>query len=675
MRHRVLWGGLLGATIVAVYAACGSDEPAPTGFTPTSDGGPGTGDESNPILSNDAAPFTLVVNPPNPVVSFPATPNQQFSALVNGVGNPVPASWSVDNALIGTINGNGLFTPTGVIGGVTNVNASVGKVSASTTVTVNLSLSENPGNVDATTQGKLKAGGSADSAFKWLYPYDQTIFPRGLDGPKMQFAGAAPDATYVHITTKYLDYQGFYGASNPARVDLSHPAWKAITLSAGANDPVNVEVTKISGGQVTGPVKETWAIAQGSLKGTVYYNTYNSPQANGTGAIMRIKPGANADVYIGGCTVCHSASANGSTITSGIAWGNGDPLNSGTFPVGANANPPPQYSEALGRYSFGALEPDGAKVLTNGVQPGNIRGLTQPNKSELHDTKTGQKLAASGFDGVVSYAMMPSFSPDGSKLVFNHWDTGKGRTLAVMDVTGGTTFANLVDVATDNAHILGWPFFTPDAAHVLYHVGSYGTENAAGDVSVVDLATKTPTPLAMLNGFNGSTDYLPYGDPEAHKNYEPTVLPVAVGGYYWVVFTSRRVYGNVVGVGVDPFVQNSPRKKLWVSAVDINMVPGKDPSHPAFYLPGQEEAAGNMRGFWALDPCKQNGNSCETGDECCGGFCRSAPDGDGGTSLVCVPPPMGCAQEFEKCTTAGDCCGQAQGYLCLNGHCAQPPPN
>ena len=674
MRHRLLLSTLVGAFAVSTYAACGTED-QPTTFPGQGLDGGGPGDETTIIVNNDATPFTLQIKPPDPVINFPAQPNQAFQAFATGSTAPVLSTWSADNALIGTIDQTGLFTPAGIIGGVTNVNASVGKASASTTVTVNLAMTENPGNVDATTQGKLKAGGTADSAFRWLYPYDQTVFPRGIDGPVMQFDGAVPDAAYVHITSKYLDYHGFFGSSNPARVTLSAMTWKAVALSAGANDPVKVEVTKISGGQVTGPIKETWAVAQGSLKGTVYYNTYNSPQVNGTGAIMRIKPGSPADVYIGNCTVCHSVSAKGSTITSGILWGNGDPLQSGTFPIGQNANPPPQYSENLGRYSFGALTPDGAMVLTHGTPPGNtIRGLTQVTTSELHDTKTGAKIAAPGFDGVVTHAMTPTFSPDGKKVAFNHWDSGNGNSLAVMDVAG-TTFSNLVDIAQDNNKILGWPFFTPDAAHVLYHSGSWGTENAAGDVNLVDLATKTVTPLAMMNGFNGSTNYLPFGAPEAHKNYEPTILPVAVGGYYWAVFTSRRVYGNIVGPGVDPFVQNSPRKKLWVSAIDINMMPGKDPSHPAFYLPGQELPAGNMRGFWALDPCKQNGNTCETGDECCGGFCRTQTDADGGTSLVCVPPPMGCAQEFEKCTAAGDCCGSKQGYLCLNGHCAQPPPN
>ena len=27
--------------------------------------------------------------------------------------------------------------------------------------------------------------------------------------------------------------------------------------------------------------------------------------------------------------------------------------------------------------------------------------------------------------------------------------------------------------------------------------------------------------------------------------------------------------------------------------------------------------SGNSRGFWALDPCKMDGNDCESGDECC----------------------------------------------------------
>jgi hypothetical protein len=151
------------------------------------------------------------------------------------------------------------------------------------------------------------------------------------------------------------------------------------------------------------------------------------------------------------------------------------------------------------------------------------------------------------------------------------------------------------------------------------------------------------------------------------------VNPVASGGYYWVVFTSRRIYGNLISSS--PWGANGatggPIKKLWVAAIEINPAAGADPSHPAFYLPGQELGAGNTRGFWVVDPCKANGSSCETGDECCNGFCRKDPDGG---ALVCIDKPPGnpCSQEFEKCTVDADCCDPTE--KCINGKCAQGKP-
>jgi hypothetical protein len=194
------------------------------------------------------------------------------------------------------------------------------------------------------------------------------------------------------------------------------------------------------------------------------------------------------------------------------------------------------------------------------------------------------------------------------------------------------------------------------------------------------LKTKTAKPLDNLNGKSGGVSYLPTGgnahDDDTTLNYEPTVNPVPSGGYAWVVFTSRRLYGNVATI--NPFYSD-PRyhdltatptpKKLWVAAIDLNAPAGSDPSHPAFYLPAQELLAGNSRGYWVVDPCKSDGNSCETGDECCGGFCRPGAGGN----LVCTATVPACAQEFEKCTTNTDCCNSAA-IQCINGRCAVPLP-
>ena len=82
-----------------------------------------------------------------------------------------------------------------------------------------------------------------------------------------------------------------------------------------------------------------------------------------------------------------------------------------------------------------------------------------------------------------------------------------------------------------------------------------------------------------------------------------------------------------------------------------------------------------MRGFWVLDPCKANGQTCGTGDECCGGYCRPPVAGsDGGTGLICTDQQPSCSQEFEKCTVDSDCCGVSDGFTCINGLCSNNHP-
>jgi hypothetical protein len=245
----------------------------------------------------------------------------------------------------------------------------------------------------------------------------------------------------------------------------------------------------------------------------------------------------------------------------------------------------------------------------------------------------------------------------------------------------------------------GFPAFFPTNDAVVFHnqltnptsSHRYNTwHGATAQVWWSDLGTGTATPLAALNGFDlaTKTPYLPTSGShpdDTQLNYEPTTAPVVSGGYAWVVFTSRRLYGNLATI--DPTISD-PRtgsynykaynqitpKKLWVAAVDIGSIqngkfvegvpPGTDPSHPAFYLPAQEIVAGNSRGFWVLDPCKADGSSCMTGDQCCNGFCEA---GDGG--LVCGTPTGGCSGIQDKCTTAADCCDPSA--LCINGFCAQ----
>jgi hypothetical protein len=695
---------LAGAVLVAVVAACGSGSSdskpfGPGGTTPgPNDDGLGSG--NNVVAAN------LVIDPPNANLTASAAGGQTlaFTARVDGKGDPVAAEWSLDSAALGTIDERGVFTASGRAGGVTTVRARFGNSTGTATLTVNLSIAENTANATPAQQTQLTAGGAADPALKWLYPYDKTVFPRGLLPPTLELAqGVASELVYLHVKSAHFEYKGFLPGGNPLNLPITKKLWDALTLSAGAKDPVVVSVTTLAGGNVTGPVRTTWTIAQGSLKGSVYYNSYDTKLGGtegGTGAVLRIRPGATAELFVGGdatngCTVCHSVSSNGSTLVAARNAARG--YYGYRFDV---ANPANVREQPDGLFNWGALYPDGTLMMTNGVLANTeqtIAGSWAPNvpgvsgvfagdgsfprrPSRLVDPTTGALVPTTGWDDIVQIAQMPSFSPDGRRIAFNRYDKDQGHTISVMDFDPATkTFSNLVDVITDTTKYLGWPTFTPDGKYVIVNRNSnrdYATwASAKADLAIVHIASKTVARLDRVNGYEGGQFVLPHGPGDENVNYMPTLLPQPVGGYYWLVFTSRRRLGNRI---VADDQNNSLRKKLWVVALDIdeNATAAKDVSHPPFYLEGQELAAGNARGFWSLDACKANGDTCEPGvDDCCNGFCRqSGKTESGAPRFACSAERSGCAQENERCDTPADCCDAAQGVQCVANRCRRPTP-
>jgi hypothetical protein len=364
----------------------------------------------------------------------------------------------------------------------------------------------------------------------------------------------------------------------------------------------------------------------------------------------------------------------------------GGPYTSNSFDVTANPNadPPPLATAAVGDedWGFSAVYPDGSKLLT-AAQPMsagqfpalfpfaelNNPGMLGPRQAKMFDTRTGAAIPTTG---LVVNAKMPAFSPDGKKIAFNDHDNGQGHSIAVMDFDPATnTFSNRIEIFKDPTLYPGWPFFTPDGLEVVFSLGNgsdyatiqdppTGLQVNRSNLYIVDLKFLTKRPLELANGLG-----LPARDMDL--NYYSTVSPVAAGGYFWVFFTSRRTYGNVMTQAET----DSVTKKLWVAAINIESQRGEfpsppagDPSHPAFYLPGQELAAGNIRAFATLTPCKADGTTCTSGLDCCGGFCVGG---------VCKPSTPECSKVDDKCTTSADCCAFKPPLACIGGRCAIPP--
>ncbi len=769
-----LGAGLLASLSIAAAVACGSssvglpfsdDTDGSTGSDDASTMPPGFGGHDGQAITDagDASTLPLVIAPAAPapldVTAGSPLPTLAFTATVNGA--KVAPVWSVDRGEIGSINvSSGVFTPTGTLGGTAKVTATLGARTASAIVTVNMHAGQNgalPGDqlgdagaggaggvggegvggaVSPATKTALLGAATADNA-SWLYPYDATVWPRGLLPPLLQWApgtgaadsGAASyDAVYIDLKEAHYEYQGFFSAT--ATPFIHHPipqsAWTALANS-NQGEPITVSLTFSIGGAAFGPIKETWTIASGELKGIVYYQSYGTQLVHnyngamlpggGTGpfgaATLGIRSGDTSPSLVAGanggtnqCRVCHNVAANGGTLITG-QFDNGV---ESVYDLKADAGEIVMPLTTNGQWGWGALEPNGNYMLTNAadIAAAVTKGADTTDNSGLYWVPDGGPIAAPNLP--TFKAGMPAFSPDGKHVAFNYTGgalggalpAADGKSLGVLDFDPKTyAFSNpqLPFTPTVANTVVGWPSFLPTNNSIIFEVedsttGSEAyTTRSVNDGPNVKRATLWWTKSAgggavqlnRLNGYaaNGTTQTIPTGPNnhavDANLNYEPTVNPIVSGGYAWVVFTSRRLYGNIATVDPgwsDPRyqeIQDKPTtKKLWVAAIDLNAPAGTDPSHPAFYLPAQELYAGNSRGFWVVDPCRSDGSSCATGNECCGGYCR--PGGDGG-ALVCSNAQPSCSQQYEKCKMDTDCCGNQSGALtCINGFCSQPSP-
>ncbi len=714
-------------------------------------------------------PVTLGATPPT--VTYTATLGSQPAGA---------ALWSVDKANVATIapspGSTAVLTPSGTAGGLVTVQVSAGGQSAKRQVLVKLSASQNGPNASTAEMGQIVAntpagaasltmgggiggvggeglGGAVTDALtltalgtptsngqaqglKLLYPYDQTVFPRGIAAPLLMWDWSVGDADAVQIqiqsTTGSFSWTGTFGrppvlvqtGGKLIRMPIPEDVWEMATNTAGGtSDQLMVSLTVASGGVGYGPITETWTVASARLAGVIYYTSYGTALAknslgalggDGTfgAAVVSIHAGDLGPQLVAGaagdasqCRSCHSVAAGGSRL---VAQHGDDYATSSAYDL----TPSGATEDALANgaaQGYPGVFPDGSLALDEYGQilplPVDTTPITPPGLSAVSNIDVGT----------------PTFAVNGKLAALNPFVSATlgnvSQQLFVMSFAAATsTFGDPVIVSDDTGQPEdtrpGWPAFFPDNSSVVFH---HQTASSVDGSDADKLATRAGalaqiywtnltdaqhvTPLDQLNGLGASsTSYLPTfpggkstscltdsnvqvgniapdHSEDVNHNYEPTVGPVASGGYAWVVFTSRRLYGSVANMppfcsdprGVD-LVKNVTTKKLWVAAVDLGATPGADASHPAFYLPAQELLAANSRGVWVRDPCRAAGASCQSGDQCCGGYCE--PSGTS-TAPVCSTTPSSstCSAPMERCAAAADCCDASN--ACVGGWCAQ----
>lgn len=676
-QHRLHLGFGLSALLsfALMYAACGGGGENSSGSgTGTMGAGGSAGGSTGSgfggdIFNTDAGSnqyTSIEIQPPDPVVevingAMPGPVNFAAYGVKSGGEKELLSggAWSFDRIDLGAIDPvSGSVNATGFIGGSGKVTYKLPSMqTGQTTFTVKLRFVNDPDSVGGTLKPIFDGASSDDPAMTLLYPYNNTVFPRGLTGPVMQWNGGnAGDVYYVHAKSPYFEYEGFGTVPPPSRYSFptaTADVWRKLTDSTTGD--VAVSIQRYDGATAFKAKTQTWKIAPANLTGFVYYWEVNN------GNVVRIKPGAQAPENFlqkpsgVACVACHSVSKDGSRIVASFHGGY-SPW--GTFEAATGAS---LFSSNMSS-GFQAISPNGSHVLWRHWNDGGFGSTGYLTLSTYDSAVELAQLNPGG--GAPSH---PSWSGDGKKIAFSVRTDGNGldftqSTLWMTDVDlAANTFSNTKMIVANDAGrpTVTFPTFSADSQWIAFERSTQA--RSRGAQAEIWLSNADGSVQMELKGTNGHPDLV---GEQLSASYEPTFMPVAAGGYFWLVVVSERQYGNTL-VDTNP---NTRRKQLWVSAIDVNPMAGQDPSHPAFWLPGQGLDNQNMRGEWSLEACHKKGETCSAGYECCDGFCKD--DGMGGK--VCSDNPGTCSLVGEACETAANCCDVTA--LCVGGFCTSPTP-
>lgn len=579
-------------------------------------------------------------------------PTQAFTATLNGQDVTSQVLWIYERPDIGDVTPAPTFTPTGNVGGTGKLVAKFSMAEGSTNVTVSITKTVGSGNITPDQKNELdNPTGGPDPTMKIVYPYDKTVFPLSVLAPEVQWNGAGGGNVYkLHLKEKYFEYTEYFTTGVPSRHLIAESDWTNLGSSGAGSqsDPVTVKLTRMAGAQAFEPVTNTWHIAQGKLKGSVYYWELPDQCGVGNGRILRIKPDSpDVDEFFqpGVCWGCHTVSRDGKKMAAEFNDGNGPlyTLNLDVSPVVYGDIHP---GNPAGNFIFSAFNNTGDRLL-----------VSENNSKQLHvvDALTGAMLS-SGVLG--SGCGEPAWSPDGKKIAaicgmaggFWTFDATTGD-LHVADVAADGSISNQMSIVPQagGQGRPAYPSFSPGSEWLAFGRPTQGSRSTAnGDLWLVGPDGQNLKKLQTASDDN--------------RSFNPVFAPLRAGGYFWLVFISRRDYGNTL-VG-------SNRQQLWITAID-DPPSAADPSHPPFYLRGQENCGKSENAYYALDPCKEVGAGCTSGVDCCNGQCVK---NDQGMYVCGMPPePGGCSQDGNACTTDSDCCN-APTSKCVDGFCQAPIP-
>jgi hypothetical protein len=604
-------------------------------------------------------------------------PTQAFTVTAffdDGSSTVVPdADFTVDPPAIGTVGPvGGPFTASGQVGGLATIQVSYSRGTQTSTgqatVLVKLEQTLAPAGAPGDLAMHFMGAPLTDPArtADLVYPLDGVVFPQNVAPADVQWLnGTVGDWVRVRFTKPDLTLITYVleDGNHHALIDLN--AWRALAQTNSAS-PATLEVTRFETAtqQLIAGTPRTLRFAPAALVGSVYYWDIARGRIvridDGTTTRTEIMPTPPTGVDGANCIGCHAVSPSGRYMAGRV--GGGDNIG-GVFDLTTNLTGAPapavwplsNVAPESPRWWFSSFSPDETRLVISRNEGG-------ANNLGFLDPRNGQLVAVANVPAV--RGTHPAWSPDGTTIAYT--------VLSAPGDWGGSATTGDIGAA---------PVTAPDTlgSPTILHQGSSLTGDVPGG-SADSYPTWTPDSkwLAFAHGVNGRSEsgqaalYLmkrdgaelrrltrASGGPGAIDSFQPRFSPFKAGGYFWMTFLTRRDYGNT-RVGT----RGTSRQQIWVSAIGENPSPGVDPSEVGYWLPGQNTQSQNIAAYWAPRACRQAGNACTVGSECCSGDCSMSM----GMLQCSPPPPERCRRENETCGGTGDCCA-GLGLICSQSVC------
>jgi hypothetical protein len=474
--------------------------------------------------------------------------------------------WILNNAHIGTLEGNGRFTTSTSQGGQADVVGRFEDFAAMSELLVKYEGTLVPEGVDTSICGGPEV---FESGTGMTYPADGIMIPKNEPSIHFQWEDLAATVYRLEFQSEVTELTVYStGLSWLSDAEM----WPIIGRSNAGLD-VTSTLSACRTDQVVVKDSQSMSIQDLESTGSIIYWT---PTAQG---LMEIPYGEEAESFLtvtetGHCVGCHAVSSAG--MVAFVYDSSASPLGMKTIDGLTDVIP---YATA-GNANYKTFSPDGSLLLTN------LNGVLS-----LFDGITGAFISNPTIDGATWVNNM-DWAPDDSYLVFVNSPGASGD----LNFSGGTimraphlgdgafgpaeTIVSVADLDPSYGFTtIYYPAVAPNSRWIMFNASTGDTyDDPDATLFAVSIDGGTPIELAQAN------------ISASMGNSLPKWAPATAGDeYWWFAFASRRPYGST----------SAGHHQIWLSSFEpAKALAGEDPSSVAIWLANQNPDQSNHIPLW-----------------------------------------------------------------------------